>query len=79
MGSNEEYEHKNFWQEPIQADFWYNLKDIHLNAPPNEQVLTLVLSERMYDMAKKMYGENCGYSKRVKVIRGYHKFEDNNK
>lgn len=68
--AKDEYEQRQFWGE---------FKDINLNASPSEFISTLVLSEKMYDMGVKYFGENCGYDKRIKVIRGYPKFEDNNK
>lgn len=46
----------------------------------NNEPFQIVLTEYVYDHMLKKYGSNCGFDPhRIKVIRGYPKFNDNGK
>ena len=66
MASNEEYQQRQYWENQVKFFKERN---------PN-QSMYLVLSEAAYDKAVKEFGENCGYTKDVKVIRGYPKLDE---
>jgi len=53
-----------------------HLETLRKKNKPNEDKMTLVYSESVYDHLEKMYGENCGFDKnKVIVLRGYPKFD----
>lgn len=77
MASNSEYEQRRLWEENKLTerdikDYMEQLSKQQENSPP----LFIILTESQYDYFYSIFGEGCGWdSTKVKVLRGYPKFD----